>query len=234
MAELDDLVAAAAKADKQDRISWRNQIAEYGPRAIPTMHQWLTDPHLGAFAVRVLERVAEQPGDRQLVVESLVSVSPTTVSPAVARDMADALERLSVPRGRGSIVGGSRSAPVGWSGYPTASPLEKRFHDDMLDIFRMAGEATRKQRSDGTFIRGYWASYFLRGVRNHGGLAYAHQLLIAEGTSDGFARLTEEGRLDLTVEALVLRPEYQQLFSEHERQIAASRLARGGYQRPER
>ena len=40
--------------------------------------------------------------------------------------------------------------------------------------------------------------------------------------------------LDLTVEALVLRPEYEELFSERERQIAASRLAGAGYQRPER
>ncbi len=100
----------------------------------------------------------------------------------------------------------------------------------MVDIFRRASEATRKQRPDGTFERGYWASYFLRGVRNRGGVAYAHTLLRAEGTTDGFARLTEEGRLDLTMEALVLRPEYHRLFSTTELQAAASRLARAGYQ----
>ena len=102
----------------------------------------------------------------------------------------------------------------------------------MLDIFRLAGEATRKRRSDGTFVRGYWASYFLRGVRNHGGLAYAHQLLLADGTTAGFERLAEEGRLDLTMEALVLRKEYRTLFSEHEIQVASSRLARAGYEPP--
>jgi hypothetical protein len=100
----------------------------------------------------------------------------------------------------------------------------------MLDVFRKAGEATRKERADGSVIRGYWASYFLRGVRNHGGVAYAHQLLRAEGTTDGFKRLTEEGRLDLTMEALTLRPEYAQLFTPAERQVAASRLAAAGYQ----
>lgn len=102
----------------------------------------------------------------------------------------------------------------------------------MLDIFRLAGEATRRPRPDGTIARGYWASYFLRGVRNHGGPDYAHQLLRAEGTSDGFQRLTDEGRLDLTVEALVLKPEYAQLFIEPERQTAAHRLARAGYRPP--
>lgn len=94
----------------------------------------------------------------------------------------------------------------------------------MLDVFRLAGEATRRTRPDGTIERGYWASYFLRGVRNHGGPEYAHQLLRKEGTTDGFQRLREEGRLDLTMEALVLRPEYTTLFTDEERRVAAHRL----------
>ena len=100
----------------------------------------------------------------------------------------------------------------------------------MLDVFRLAGEATRRTRSDGTVARGYWASYFLRGVRNHGGPDYAHQLLRKEGTTDGFQRLKEEGRLDLTMEALVLKPEYAELFTDDERRVAAHRLAEAGYQ----
>jgi hypothetical protein len=55
-------------------------------------------------------------------------------------------------------------------------------------------------------------------------------LLRKEGTTDGFQRLTDEGRLDLTVEALVLKPEYSQLFSDEERRVAAHRLAQAGYQ----
>jgi hypothetical protein len=39
--------------------------------------------------------------------------------------------------------------------------------------------------------------------------------------------LTEEGRLDLTVEALVLKPEYAALFTDVERSIAARRLSVG-------
>ena len=99
----------------------------------------------------------------------------------------------------------------------------------MLEIFRLAGEATRRVRSDGTIARGYWASYFLRGVRNHGGPEYAHQLLRKLGTSDGFERLKEERRLNLSVEALILREEYAPLFTEDERKIAAHRLAEAGY-----
>jgi hypothetical protein len=77
-----------------------------------------------------------------------------------------------------------------------------------------------------------WASYFLRGVRNHGGPNYARQLLRAEGTTEGFQRLTDEHRLDLTMEALVLKPEFAELFTEDERSVAAHRLARAGYQPP--
>jgi hypothetical protein len=50
-----------------------------------------------------------------------------------------------------------------------------------------------------------------------------------EGTTEGFQRLKIEGRLDLTVEVLVLRPEYLGLFNEDERSVAAHRLAEAGH-----
>ncbi len=99
----------------------------------------------------------------------------------------------------------------------------------MIDIFRLAGEATRKFRPDGSVVRGYWAIYYLRGVRNHGGRDYAKQLLRKVGTTPGFERLRNEGHLELTVEALVVRPEYASLFTDAERRIAADRLADAGY-----
>jgi hypothetical protein len=120
----------------------------------------------------------------------------------------------------------ARSDIEQWPGSRNVSALELRFHDDMLDIYRLAGEATRRHRPDGTTQRGYWATYFLRGVRTHGGPDYARQLLRASGTSAGFQRLTEERRLDLTVEALILRREYEPLFTDHERNIAEYRLTK--------
>ena len=59
---------------------------------------------------------------------------------------------------------------------------------------------------------------------------YARQLLRREGTTDGFQRLKEEGRLDLTMEAVVLNPEYAELFTDEERSVAVRRLAEAGYQ----
>jgi hypothetical protein len=229
MSDLDVLLERARRADRSERITFRDPIAAHGSAAIPAMREWLVDAEFGAFAVRVLAKIAERPLDRRAAVSALESVNLTEVGQPVADDVRDAIQRLGRSRGP-SISRSATAGPKPWVGYETATPLERRFHDAMLDIFRLAGEATRKQRTDGTYVRGYWASYFLRGVRNHGGVAYAHQLLHTEGTTDGFKRLTDEGRLDLTMEALVLRPEFEPLFSAQERQVAASRFARAGYQ----
>ena len=234
MTQLDALLEAARAAGPGVRIEFRDRIAAFGPRAIPALRDWLSDPHLGAFAVRTLEKIAGDPADRHAVLTALASVDSQTVASPVARDLSDTVERL---RGRPATGGGRarsspRTIPDPWPGTRTVSALERRFHDDMLAIFRLAGEATRHPRPDGTVERGYWASYFLRAVRNHGGLEYAHQLLRQEGTTDGFQRLTDEGRLDLTMEALVLKTEYADLFSDEERRIAAHRLAQAGYQGP--
>jgi hypothetical protein len=99
----------------------------------------------------------------------------------------------------------------------------------MLDIYARAGEATRRRRPDGTIERGYWANYFLRAVRRQGGPAYARQLLRAQGTTAGFLRLKEEGRLDITMEALVLQSEFASLFTDDDRRIALERLHAAGY-----
>jgi hypothetical protein len=231
MANLYDLAKSARDADPGDRISFRDPIAAYGVAAIPSMTEWLGDALLGGFAVRVLERIAEDPANRRAAIAALATPAANSMPEHVARDIAQALTRLGASPSRNS---GSESRPrprsERWPGGREVSPLDLRFHDAMLDIFTLAGEATRKVAADGSVVRGYWAQYFLRGVRNHGGPEYARQLLRAAGTSDGFQRLTDERRLDLTMEALVLRPEFASLFTDSERAIAASRLARAGYQ----
>lgn len=71
---------------------------------------------------------------------------------------------------------------------------------------------------------GYNATYFLGMVAEHGGLATAKKLLASPVVSDGFAALWERGRLDLTVEALVVMDEHESLFTPHELDIARHRL----------
>ncbi|MFD6095266.1 DUF262 domain-containing protein [Nocardiopsis flavescens] len=75
----------------------------------------------------------------------------------------------------------------------------------------------------------YTASAFLGMLSELGPLGTARKLLHAPAVSDGFANLWDRGRLDLTVEALVLRPEFAPLFTEEELGRARGRLEQFGY-----
>lgn len=95
--------------------------------------------------------------------------------------------------------------------------LEIQFHKDMLNIYENAKKV------------GYNASRFKQMVANQGGLNVAKKFIINNIPSDGFTNLWELGRLDLTVEALVLQETYQSLFSEEERQVVLDRLKEYGF-----
>ncbi len=95
---------------------------------------------------------------------------------------------------------------------------ESQFNEAMLNIYRRA-----KAEAD------YNATRFLSMVVEHGGLETARYLLHAGTVSEGYTALWERKRLDLTVEAMVLRPEWGTLFSDVERRIAVNRLREYGY-----
>lgn len=97
-----------------------------------------------------------------------------------------------------------------------SSNLEKRFHDAMIASYRTTGEAT-----------GYWANRWLQKVRRDGGLPAAKEWL--KPTRDatvGLERLAKEGRIDLSLEAMVLEEPWRQLFTADELNVAEGRLAR--------
>jgi len=71
---------------------------------------------------------------------------------------------------------------------------------------------------------GYNPTYWLRMVADHGGVGAAKLLLKGSRASDGFTRLWEEGRLDLSVEFYILVPKYSDLFTSDERAEARRRL----------
>lgn len=96
--------------------------------------------------------------------------------------------------------------------------LEKRFHSAMLDIYQRAKSEA-----------GYNASRFLSMVSDLGGYEAARTLLHAPKVSDGYTALWERNHLDLTVEAVILKSEWRDLFSEAERKIAQERLLEYGY-----
>ena len=88
--------------------------------------------------------------------------------------------------------------------------LEDEFHQEMFTLYRETGQAI-----------GDWANYYLRGVRNKGGLAYAKHLLAPGRKIDsGLQRLADAGRTDLSVEARVLKPRYAPLFTPAERTLS--------------
>lgn len=96
--------------------------------------------------------------------------------------------------------------------------LELLFDTAMFDIYRRAKAEA-----------GYNATRYLQMLDEHRGLGTARILLHANTVSEGYTALWERGRLDLTVEALVLKPEYASLFTDEERAIAQRRLTDYGY-----
>lgn len=94
---------------------------------------------------------------------------------------------------------------------------DEQFHTAMLDIYHRALAET-----------GYKATRFLQLVRDKGGLEAARQLLENPTmVSEGFTQLALKGRLDLTVEALVLEEPWNTLFSNEQLATAKRRLKSG-------
>ena len=96
--------------------------------------------------------------------------------------------------------------------------VERKFNIAMMDIYK-----TAKQEC------GYNATRFMQMVAEKGGVAAAKQLISKDGGTDGFATLWEHGRLDLSVEAHVLKEEYKELFTDEERKMCKDRLKEFGY-----
>ena len=96
--------------------------------------------------------------------------------------------------------------------------LEMQFHREMIKIY----ETAKKECN-------YKPTRFLQMISRADGVSVAKQLIRKPGGTDGFATLWECGRLDLSVEAQLLKSEYMSLFSEEDRKICRDRLTDYGY-----
>ena len=96
--------------------------------------------------------------------------------------------------------------------------VERAFDKAMVTIYKTAKTEL-----------GYNATRFLQMITDRGGLAAARHLLHAPAVSDGFTTLWEHKRLDLSVEAHVVRDEFATLFTDDERRTARRRLNDYGY-----
>jgi hypothetical protein len=96
---------------------------------------------------------------------------------------------------------------------------ETTFDQAMFNIYQRAKKEA-----------GYNASIFLRMLTEQGGIQTARTLINSAKPSDGYTALYEKGRLDLTVEAMVLEnPKWHELFTSSELKRAKERLLQYGY-----
>jgi hypothetical protein len=93
---LDDLLRLARAADGMTRMDLRDPIAAFGPAAVVRLRTWLTDPRLGAFAVRTIERASTTPEAATLARSALSEALSSSAGP-VRGDIIGALKRLGAP-----------------------------------------------------------------------------------------------------------------------------------------
>jgi hypothetical protein len=67
------------------------------------------------------------------------------------------------------------------------------------------------------------------GLDEFGAVAMTHRHLKSKFVSASFTRLWEMGRLEMSIEAIVLRPEFQPLYSADELKVARERLSNKGF-----
>ena len=60
-------------------------------------------------------------------------------------------------------------------------------------------------------------------------MAGVHRVLSGHRESDGFFQLADQGRLDLSMEALAVKKQFTMLFSDEEANNALNRLLTAGY-----
>lgn len=103
----------------------------------------------------------------------------------------------------------------------TTDKLEAQFEVEMRRIYDRAKAEL-----------GYKPTAFLQMVEDHTGVGAARRLLDrpVSDISEGFTRLYSERRLDLSVEAVALRSEWQSLFNPDQLTTARRRLKGSGYE----
>ncbi|MFI2712101.1 AAA domain-containing protein [Micromonospora sp. NPDC018662] len=153
------------------------------------------------------------PDPQAALTAPVVAVPPATEVPD-----RQALEKAL----RQAMVSVSGRAPESGEAVPEAADrraLETAFHEAMVRTYERARDEAH-----------YNATLLLRMVTEKGGLATARQLLHHPVVSDGFTALWERGRVDLTAEAVVIRPGFRELFTEEELAVASSRVVEASAQ----
>lgn len=109
---------------------------------------------------------------------------------------------------------------IPWLGKNRVADLEAQFDAAMFDVYRRAKDEAK-----------YNATIFLQMLSDNRGVRTAKTLINSPKPSDGYTELYLRGRLDLTVEALVIEDHrWHQFFTEEELAQARKRLRDYEYQ----
>ncbi len=95
--------------------------------------------------------------------------------------------------------------------------LEQNFLKEMHHTYNASSEI------------GFKPIRFLKMIYEYGAVETAKRLLASDNLSEGIIKLTELDRLDLSMEAIVIKPEYKELFTKQEIKTAENRLKSLGY-----
>jgi hypothetical protein len=111
------------------------------------------------------------------------------------------------------------NTPMGEAASPT--PSEQSDPELLRRLRRMVNETYETLSHMGFGDR--------EGLDEYGAVAMTHRHLKSKFGSASFTRLWEMGRLEISVEAIVLRPEFRSLYSAEELKIARERLSNKGF-----
>ena len=100
---------------------------------------------------------------------------------------------------------------------PQFIPLETQFNKALKATYEEAVKS------------GYYPTRFLQMLNERGGVGTAKYLLAKADAQQGLFRLWEVGQLDSSMEALVLLPQFEALFTAEEQAEARQRLDSLGY-----
>jgi len=136
---------------------------------------------------------------------------------ALAGISAEAVKRYSAD-GRNAVI--TIAQALALIDTPSKGGNPKAFERAMIEIYEEAKSF------------GYIPSIFRKMIADYGGVETARRLIRKPVTS-GFEKLWENQRLDLSVEALIVRPEWRGLFTDEELALARKRLLQLDYRVPD-
>ncbi|WMI82170.1 hypothetical protein [Anaerotignum sp. MB30-C6] len=99
----------------------------------------------------------------------------------------------------------------------------------MTDLEKKFSKEWMKKAEEAQGMEGYNATRLLKNIEEHGGVSVARRALSRDGCSENFEILKKKNRLDLSMEALIVKGEYGVLFDDNEVNDALALLCDCGY-----